>query len=274
MAIKYLARGATSFASPNWSGGALADEDDAIIEFPFGQITAGLDQSGFTSGLQSLRINPGATAGRIGGGSHGSFIVDVDHGTPYVANLGAVELFITAGGNNSLVTNLGQSGPGSTNLTGGTFTNVTASRGILNANGSAVITNFAAGGGSGEIQYHATPMTTARIHGGTWIIRRAVTTMTISGNATVIYDPDDAATIAGTAIVTRGGRLIHMAGATPTIDNEGGVHDFSQARRAFTPGGTAWRWLFTQIIRSSAVSFTNLTPLYGYQVSPDGPMPL
>lgn len=268
MATKYLAEGATSFASPNWSGGAIADTDDLVIEKPFGQIAAGLSQTSIN--LESLRINPGATAGRVGGGSNGSFLVDVDNSSDaYVSNMGNVELFIQAAGGNTLINNLDQAGPGGTFITGGTVANITVEAGRLTANGSTVITNFVAVGGSGEIAYNATAITSARISGGVWTIRRAVTTLTISGNATVFYDPDDAASMSGTTIVTRGGRLVHIAGSTPTITNEGGTHDFSQARRTLTLGATAWTAIGTRFVPSTNVATTNRTRLYGSQVAPD-----
>lgn len=274
MATKYLAAGATTFASPAWSGAAIADTNDLVIEYPFGTITAGLDQSVLTEGINSLWIKPGATAGKIGGGSAGSFIVDADVGsTSFVANYGNVEMYLTAGGDEALIQNL-DAGAGQTHLTGGTVANVTVSGGTVNANASTVITRLIAVGGSGTIEYNATAITEAEITGGTWTIKRAVTTLTVSGNATVIYDPDDAATISGTAIYTKGGRLIHKAGATPTIVNRGGIHDFSQARRDFTPGGTAWTFIGTRFVDSASVTTSNRAKLYGSKQVAGAPIPL
>ena len=274
MATKYLAEGATTFASPAWSGGAIADTNDLVISYPFGIVSAGLDQSALTEGIASLWIKPGATAGRIGGGAAGSFIVDADVTTgSFVANYGNVELYLTAGGDESLIQNV-DSGAGTTNLTGGTVTNVTSSGGVINANASTVITNLVGVGGSGTIEYNATAITAAEFYGGFWTIKRAVTSLTVSGNAVVVYDPDDAATLAGTTINTKGGRLIHRAGATPTIANRGGVHDFSQARISFTPGGTAWTFIGTKFVDSATVATTNRSRLYGSVSVEGGLIPL
>jgi hypothetical protein len=274
MATKYLAEGSTTFASPAWSGGALADTDDAIIEYPFDVVATGLDQSGFTEGLESFWIKAGATAGQIGGNGAGSFTVDIDNSSDaFFANDGNVTVYLKAGGdegviNNAYITN------GANYFTGGTFTNVTVSRGVLNVNESTVVTNMVASGGSGTIEYNATAITSLVISGGVWTIRRAVTTLIVTGNALVYYDPNDSATISGTAIQTYGGRLIHIAGATPTITNRGGIHDFSQARRAFTPGATSWTWFGTRFVDSPSVATTNRAPIYGAKQVEGGMIPL
>ena len=275
MATKYLAAGSITFASPAWSGGAIANTDDLVIAEPFGIVAIGLNQSAL-AGLESVWIKPTCTAGRIGGGASGSFLVDVDNSTDaFVANQGGVELYIAAAGPSGKIENLDQSGPGSTYITAGTVDDVTISQGRLTANGSAVIVNLVAVGGSSMIEYNATAITSAEFHGGNHTVRRAVTTLTVSGGATVVYDPDDAATITGTTIVTRGGRLVHRAGATPTVINRGGTYDLSQARISFTPGGTSWTAIGTRITQSTSVPITNLARVFGSQiVASDGPVPI
>jgi hypothetical protein len=124
MALRVLNEGALSFASPNWGGSGLATGDDALINRPFGQISGGLDLTGFAEGLKSLIITPGATSGRIGGGTNGPLRVDVDDATAsLVSNRGNVELFLRAEGDDNLINNLDVGGSGRVYMEGGTVTN-------------------------------------------------------------------------------------------------------------------------------------------------------
>lgn len=238
-----LNEGATSLAAANWSD-ATGFADNATLEInkSFGNgapVTTSVDQSGLVSGIDSLDIRKGASGILGSGGS--PLKVDADTAsTDGISNHGAVTLYLEAGGNNTTIENF-DCGRGSRNyLVGGTFTTVTVQGGTLDANESTVITNFDAYGGSGEIAYNSTKITTCRIMRGNWVIRRACTTLIIGENARVVYEPDTAASHTSTTVQNFGGTLDWRDGAIPTVLSIGGVIDYSNAIAEFTPGGTSF----------------------------------
>lgn len=257
-----LNEGATSLAAANWSDSTgFADNATLVINKPFGNgaaVTAGLDNSGLTEGIDSLDIKKGANG--IIGGDGTSLEVDADSAsTDGISNHGNVTLYLQASGDDNKIENF-DCGAGSRNfLAGGTFTTTTVQGGYLSANESTVLTNFDAYGGNGVIEYNSTKITLARIMRGSWIIKRACTSLIIGENATVIFDPDDSATFTSTAITNYGGRLVWRAGAVPTVTSIGGAIDFSEARDTFTPGGTAFTVGGTTINEGDgSVSLTNV----------------
>ena len=272
-----LNEGATSLAAANWSDATgFADNATLVINKPFGNgaaVTAGLDQSGLTTGIDSLDIKKGA-AGIIGG-SGTSLEVDADSAsTDGISNHGNVTLYLQGGGS-SLIQNFDCGANSRNYLTGGTFTTTTVQGGYLSANESTVLTNFDAYGGNGVIEYKSDKITLARIMRGSWIIKRACTSLIIGENATVIFDPDDAASFTSTAITNYGGRLIWRAGAVPTVTSIGGSIDFSEARDSFTPGSSAFTVGGTKITEGDgSVSLTNVTYVGRMQRSAGGFIPL
>ena len=234
-----LNEGATSFAAANWSDATgFADNATLEIDKPFGPVTGGLDQSGLTTGIGSLDIRAGAS-GIIGGGG-ASLQVDTDTaGGDYIRNRGAVTLYLTGGGSGQ-INNLDLGGAQRTWLTGGTVTDLTMDGGQLNVGEAAVVTNAYLAGGSGEIGYNSTKMTLLKISGGSWVVRRGVTAMHISGGARVVYDPDDAVSHTSTAVYVNGGSLDWRAGAIPTVELKGGQISYAAARESFAPGATAF----------------------------------
>ncbi len=274
MATEYLNEGATTFAASGWSGSGFADGNDYVVEYAFGPITAGLDQSGLTTGIESLYFTTGA-AGIVVGGALGPFIVDADNSADaYVANYGNVTLYIEAGGGSSTINNF-SCGPGSFNyLQGGTFTEVVHDGGTLTANESTVITTYYQSAGSSVIEYNATNATTIEVNGGTMVLKRLPTTLNINAGR-VTVDPDDAEDVSGKTINVKGGYCDWRAGAIPTANLDGGTVDFSHARRAFTPGGTAGnRSAACTIITSTSVDDSNLTNRGSGKTAIGGPTPL
>lgn len=259
MATEYLNEGAVTFEAAGWSGSGIADSNDYIVEYPFGPITAGLDQSSLTTGIESLYFKPGAV-GIVGGGSNGPFIVDADASADaYVANYGNVTLYIQAGGGSSTINNF-SCGSGSINyLQGGTFTEVSHDGGILTANASTIITTYYQSAGTSTIEYNATDATTIEVNGGTMELKRLPTTLNINAGR-VILDADDAEDTSGKTINVKGGRLDWRFGAVPTVNLDGGTVDFSNNRRAFTPGSTAGnRSAACKIITHPDVDTSNIT---------------
>jgi hypothetical protein len=275
MALRVLNEGALSFASPNWGGSGLATGDDALINRPFGQISGGLDLTALAEGLKSLIITPGATSGRIGGGTNGPLRVDVDDATAsLVSNRGNVELFLRAEGDDNLINNLDVGGSGRVYMEGGTVTNSVVTGGVLTANESTVLTNFTATGGSGRIRNNATPITAAVITGGNWTIERVCTLLVIAGNAEVNYDPAIGATFTNNIIEVYGGRLNWFYGIAPTVRERGGIVDCRFARQSFTPGATSWTAVGSRFIAAPNVVTTNRTKLYGSFEVEGSPIPL
>jgi hypothetical protein len=172
-----------------------------------------------------------------------------------------VKLYIGAGGDDSTINNF-DFGSGSDNvLVSGTFTNVTGNGGALRVGASAVVTNAYLVGGSGEIAYNSTAITALTVTGGTWVVRRKVTTLNVVQGAKVIYVPDDLVTdFSSTTINVNGGVLDHRRGAVPTINANGGVLDYSNATETFTPGGTSFVAVGSVIREGSGnVTLSNLT---------------
>jgi hypothetical protein len=206
-----------------------------------------------------MTIKPGAS-GTIGGGSAGAFIADFDSSSDaFVSNRGNVALYITAGGDGATVNNF-DFGPGSQNyLQGGTFSTVTGNGGLLEANGSTILGTVHLMGGASVIEYHATDATLIRVMAGTHVIKRMPTTLEVGGTARVVLDPDDAEGFTGKSIKITGGYIDWRAGAVPEVEGDAGTIDFSNNRRAFTPGATSFVVTGAKITPSSEVSTTNVT---------------
>lgn len=273
MATEYLAEGAVTFAAAAWSGSGIADSNDYVIEYGFGTIAAGLDQSSLTTGIESMYFKKGSS-GTVGGGALGSLLIDADNSADaFVNNYGDVTLYITAGGGSGVINNFA-CGPGSVNyLTGGTFSTVTHDGGSLTVNASTIVTTYSQASGNAKIDYHATNATLMEINGGTCELKRLPTTLTINGG-TVTLDPDDAEDVSGKTINMAGGKLIWKAGAIPTVNLNGGVVDFTKARRAFTPGSTAGkRSSACRIYPHPDVTLTNIIPIGSSKVDIGGATP-
>lgn len=259
MATKYLIENAASFDAAAWGGSAMAATDDFVVDKSFSRIVTSLDQSAIVGGFESFTIKPGVS-GTIGGGSAGAFIADFDNSADaFVSNRGNVALYITAGGDGATVNNF-DFGPGSQNyLQGGTFSTITGNGGLLEANGSTILDEVYLMGGASVVEYHATDASLIQVTGGRHVIKRMPDLLDIGGTAHVTLDPDDAEGFTSKVITITGGTLVHRAGAVPTVNAKGGTIDYSDNRRAFTPGATAFVVTGSKIIQSSEVSMANVT---------------
>ena len=265
MATETLNQGAKTMAASGWSGSGIADSNDYRIEHDFGPLEAGLDHSGLTVGIESMWFTPGSE-GIVGGGSFGALKLDADAtADAFVRNHGKVKLYIEAAGASAKI-NYFDAGPFSdNNLQGGTFGTVYAQGGNTNVNGSTVIENAKLMAGNGTFEYNASgaAITVLEVTGGTWHIKRAPTAMIISGDAVVIYEPDDLASHTGTTVTINGGLLDWRKGAIETVNANGGMIDFRSASGVFAPGATAFPLLGTTIIENPLVDLSNA-------VVPDG----
>ncbi|MBO6739032.1 MAG: hypothetical protein JJ916_04145 [Phycisphaerales bacterium] len=260
MATETLLEGAVTFAAAGWSGSGIADSNDYIINKPFGPITAGLDQSGLATGIESMWFYPGAV-GVVGGGANGPFIVDADNSADaFVNNYGAVTLYLQAGGGSGVINNFA-CGPNSINyLQGGSFPTIVQDGGTLVINASTDFDDLYVGQGSCTVEYHATDADSITIDGGTAVIKRLPTTLTVNAGR-VVLDPDDAEGVSGKTINIKGGYVDWRAGAIPTVAINAGEVDFRRARVSFTPGGSAFTYTSGAIIHrnDAVVSLSNLT---------------
>lgn len=277
MAVAYLNEGAVSVAAANWSDATgFADNATLVIDKPFGggsPLTASVDQSALTTGIDYLDILKGAV-GQLGTGAS-PLQVDADTAAgDGITNYGNVTLYFKGGG--SGVINNFSCGAGSRNIqTDDTVGQVVVEGGSYTAEESAVITNFDAYGGTGEIKYNSTKITLCRIMRGTWILRRACTSLIVGENARVIIDIDDAASMTSTAITNYGGTIDLVHGAYPTLTSIGGTIDLRNARRAFEIGGTAITLGGTRIIEGSeVVTVSNVTNVGNSKRSVGGFVPI
>lgn len=275
MATETLIEGVTTFAAAGWSGSGIADNNDYQIYVPFGPITAGLDQSGLTTGIESMWFLPGSV-GIVGGGSNGPLTLDADASADaYVANYGQVTLYLQAGGGSSTINNF-SCGPGSINyLQGGAFPTIVQDGGTLVINASTDFDNLYVGQGACTVEYFATDADSITIDGGTAVIKRLPTTLNINAGR-VVVDPDDAEGVTGKTINIKGGYVDWRAGAIPTVAVNAGEVDFRNARVPFTPGGTSFTFTSgAKIYRNDAVvSLTNLTNVGSSKVDVGGPTPI
>ena len=237
MATEYLDKGAKTFASTAWSGSGIADSNDFIIEHGFA-VSAGLDHSGLTTGIESMYFKPGSN-GVVGGGSAGSLLIDADASADaYIANYGDVSLYLAAAGGSSLINNFSCGGRSVNFLTAGTFGTITVDGGQLSLNESVAVTGKTyINRGSVNIEYNAQDGTLIQVNGGTLTLKRMPTTLTINAG-TVIFDPDEGEDFTSKVLNMNGGKMIWKAGAIPTAHLDGGIVDFRQNNRAFTPGAT------------------------------------
>lgn len=275
MATETLIEGVTTFAAAGWSGSGFADNNDYQVYVPFGPITAGLDQSGLTTGIESLWFLPGSN-GIVGGGASGPLIIDADASADaYVANYGNVTLYLQAGGGSSTINNF-SCGAGSINyLQGGAFPTVVQDGGTLNINTSTDFDDLYVGAGSCTVEYFATDADSITIDGGTAVIRRLPTTLNINAGS-VILDPDDAEGVTGKTINVKGGYLDWRAGAIPTVAFNAGEIDFRNARVPFTPGGTSFTSTSGAKIYSNdaIVTLSNLTYIGSSKTDVGSPSPI
>lgn len=258
MATEYLNEGAVTMAAAGWSGSGIADSNDFKIEKKFGPITAGLDHSSLTTGIESMEFTVGAS-GIVGGGSAGPLILDADASADaFVRNNGKVTLYLDAGGGSGVI-NYFDAGAFSRNFLqgSGTFGTIYSRGGSIDVNESTVITNAKLMGGSGTLNYNSTKLTAITVSGGSWIIKRACTLLTVKGG-TVIYDPDDAASHTSTALVMDGGEIDWRAGDIPTVTGNAGLINWANARTSITPGATSFTVSGTQFVDNSAVDTSNI----------------
>jgi len=262
MAVAYLNEGATSLAAANWSDATgFADNATLVIDKQFGSgspLTSSVDQSGLTTGIDYLDILKGAS-GQLGTGSS-PLRVDADTASgDGITNYGNVTLYFE-GGASGVINNFA-CGPGSRNIQiDDTVVQLVVEGGSYTAEESAVITNFDAYGGAGEIKYNSTKITLCRIMRGTWVLRRPCTSLIVGENARVIIDIDDAATMSSTAITNYGGTVDLRYGAHPTLTSIGGTIDLRNARRPFEIGSSAITLGGTRIIEGSEiVTISNVT---------------
>jgi hypothetical protein len=276
MATEYLDKGAKTFAASAWSGSGIADSNDFIVDQAFGPISAGLDQSGLTTGIESLQF-VGSADGTVGGGSYGPLLIDVDNSSDAKVVVrpagGQVVLYISAAGGSGVINNL-DIGPGATvYLQGGTTTNVTIDGGSLIVSGSAVVTNLYQFGGSVQLAYNSTEATAGFVEGGFLYSERGINALTIGHNGKVDFDPDASVSYTGNSLTMHGGLIRWYDGAIPTITAYKGTIDFSVARRPFTPGSSAFTVGGATIKSSYLVDESNVVKVGQYSGQTETPLP-
>lgn len=275
MATEYLDEGAVTFAASAWSGSGIADSNDYIINKPFGPITAGLDQSGLTTGIESMWFLPGAV-GIVGGGSYGALLIDADNSADaFINNYGSVTLYLSAAGGSGVINNFACGGQSINYLQGGSFPTITQDGGVLNLNASTDFDDLYQGGGQLTVEYFATDADSITIDGGTAVIRRMPTTLKINGGS-VILDPDDAEGFSGKTVIFNGGFTDWRAGAVPNVEFNSGAVNLQNARIAFTPGATSGTYSSgCKIYRNDAVvSLANITNIGSSKTNVGGATPI
>lgn len=219
----------------DWSSVGFADDAELRTTAQGLNVLAGLDQSAHD--IDVLDIEPNAR-GRIGSGAQSLVFDASDAGGALnrCTNYGQVELWLSAAGGEHGLIDAFCCASGSTNyLTGGDFGTVSVAGGVLNvSNGCDISVELNAVSGSGTIEYDATTLPVANIAGGTWTIKRLVTTLNIEGPATVILDNSTGATAATTVNLRGGGRLILKAGNIGTLNSYRGTVDSTKADEDIT----------------------------------------
>lgn len=263
MATEILNEGATSFADGNWSNDGIDAADDMLIDKPFGVVTAGLDWSGITGGIESFDITAGATSGTIGA-ANTPLIIDVDNSADaFFRVMGNVTVYLDAGGDSSQC-NVLHIGAGTTYLIGGTFTDITVAGGTLVVEEAAVIDgSIKVTGGSVTIKYNSTACPLIRHFGGIINNRRPYTVAHIS-NAAVFNDDRETGT--GATIYQHGGTRKVIRGNTTNDFAYAGTLDNAGALEAVTLGSSSGESLATlRVIPSDKVDITGLARPNAYQ---------
>lgn len=194
-AATYLNTGATDVAPANWSDATGIVEDatniidaqggtsQAIITSVDRSAIAGVDtfsiQATFSGsvGTQSNPLKMGCKTKFQNAASGGT----VNYQAANIAGAGAAPT--TA----NLCSLYVHSGPGTSNILGGTVTEIQQGQGTVNVNASTVVTTVNHSGGTATYEYNATAITTLTISSGVVILRRGVTTIVNHGGF-VIYD--------------------------------------------------------------------------------------
>jgi len=253
----------------------IADSNDYIIDVAFGPVTAGLDHSSLTIGIESMYFKPGSS-GIVGGGSAGSLLIDADASADaYIANYGGVTLYLAAAGGSGVINEF-SCGPGSTNfLTAGSFGNIVVDGGFLSINESVSITGEVyINSGIVMIEYNAQDASLIEVHGGAVTLKRAPTTLRISGGD-VTFDPDENEGYTSKVLEVKGGNMIWRDGAFPTVHLDNGTVDLRRNKRAFTPGATeGYTSSACRIYRHPDVSLANISTRGASKVDVGGATPI
>lgn len=264
MATAYLNEGATSLADANWSDstGFSATAPDLVIESGTQNITGGLDQSGLTEGVNSLKIRP-AFAGRIEGVGGEALQVDCDNGTspqdpPTIFMQGGSGSFLRyqASGNSNVCDRFVMNSSGQVDITGGTITRMDLINGGVVIGSSAVVTNAFLQGGSSTVEHNATGFTSCIISSGTHTIRRGGT-FVVGGDANVTFDSEDVSGTITVDVVSQNATVSIASGGTFTGDLIAGTIDSSRTTRAVTVDSNSTVGQTLNIVRNADTTFSS-----------------
>lgn len=264
MATEYIVEGVTTFAAAGWSGSGLADSNDFIVDKRIGPVTAGLDQSGLTEGIESIDFTP---AGRGQVGSAGApFKIDVDASSDaFFRAMGDWLIYYEADGDDNLCQNMHVGQGATVYIVGGTVTNLTMSGGRVVVEAGAIVTNVRKDGGTLVMEYNSTAVTLIEDLGGTTTIKRPYTTLNMGHRASI---RDERETGAATTVNQRGGTYTAVRGDVANFNGYAGTLDCSQAGEAIALGGSSGLALGAlNIIASDKVDVSGLVRPNAYQRS-------
>lgn len=230
MALAYHIEGSTTFAAAGWSDATgFANSATLVVSKRFGPITAGLDQSGLSEGMESLHV-VGDAVGDIGSAS-AYFMCDFDAAATsnflYAPRGGS--LWYRPKGDDNLCNLFEAAGNGTYTIGGGgTVTTLRHSRGIGTVGPDTIVTNLELSGpASATIEYNSTAITAATIMSGNILMKRVATTLNVDGGNVTI----DATAGAITTLNIRGGNVTILSSGTITkINHYGGNLDLTKLK--------------------------------------------
>jgi len=277
MATEYLIPGATTFAASSFiiasgaGGSGFVNGATLVVSDGTQAIVSTLDWSALTEGINYLSI--GADFGGTIGTSSTPLRVDVDADTSGTSNTnlwtsnasgparlshnGTNTLYLHAGGDNSLIVNLMQSGTGQTIMSGsGTITYANVTNGNFVVNSGTVVTNLYQTGGRSSLDTTTNLVTLVEVWGGNTICKRVPTSMVIHGGTVTL---DTGSTVAATAVTVHGGTLIHRSGSITTLTLNSGTYDPTGLGRDATIGTAVRRGACKVVGRPTGATLTVTT---------------
>lgn len=263
MALAYLTEGSTTLAAAAWSDATGFAAGATLIIDALGSqnIQTAVDWSGiaaisYLSVSSNFSGNIGTATSPLKFEATTGFYNDASGGSVFFESK-------STDGDPDATTLLAHTGAGTTNVVGGTVTQVQQSMGFVNVGQSAIVTTVRQSGGSSFYDTNGTAITNLYLMGGSCYVKRGVTNYYIYGGQ-FIYEVIANVT---TGFIGPNGNVDHRGGDIATLE-VGGSFTVYNLRRSCTVGSTAltsWAGASIQRITRGNVlaTFSNETKIAG-----------
>lgn len=250
MALAYLTEGSTTLAAGAWSDATGFAAGATLIIDALGaqNIQTDVDWSGiaaisYLSVSNNFSGNIGSATSPLKFEATTGFYNDASGGNVFFESK-------STDGDPDATTLLAHTGAGTTNVVGGTVTQVQQSMGFVNVGQSAIVTTVRQSGGSSFYDTNGTAITNLYLMGGTCYVKRGVTNYYIYGGQ-FIYEVIATVT---SGFVGPNGNVDHRGGDITAIEVGGSFTVYNLRRSATIAALTSWAGANIQRITRSNVA--------------------